>query len=69
MVGKIESVILIIILVLIVYVSIIPDDGNGTKNDKNGTTYETCYYNDEGEEFCVEEYIPEEPDIDPYVRW
>lgn len=50
-----------------VYVSIIPNDGTKTKID--GTTHKNCYYDDEGREFCVDEYTTNEPDIDPYVRW
>ena len=38
---------------------------SGTSSDE-GTTYKECYYGDNEEEFCVDKYIPADPDIDPY---
>lgn len=41
----------------------------GSSSSNKGTYRTNCYYNDEGEEFCVKEYNPPERDNDPYVRY
>lgn len=40
-----------------------------TPTSKGGRTYQECYYGDDGEEVCVNKYIPEEPDIEPRYGW
>lgn len=40
-----------------------------TSTSTGGRTYQECYYGDDGEEVCVNKYIPEEPDIEPRYGW
>ncbi len=40
-----------------------------TSTSKGGRTYQECYYGDDGEEVCVNKYVPEEPDIEPRYGW
>lgn len=40
-----------------------------TSTTTGGRTYQECYYGDDGEEVCVNKYVPEEPDIEPRYGW
>ena len=40
-----------------------------SRNVRQDTPDKKCYYDDDGEEFCVDEYIPPERDDEPYIRW
>lgn len=41
----------------------------GCTSTTGGRTYQECYYGDDGEEVCVNKYVPEEPDIEPRYGW
>lgn len=34
----------------------------------NGTYYNECCYNDNGEEICIKKYIPPKSDENPYLK-
>lgn len=54
----------LVILAIIIFIC-----AGCTSTSKGGRTYQECYYGDDGEEVCVNKYIPEEPDIEPRYGW
>ena len=40
-----------------------------TSTTTDGRTYQECYYGDNGEEVCINKYVPEDPDIDQWYGW
>lgn len=54
----------LIILTIVIFICI-----GCTSTSEGGRTYQECYYGDNGEEVCVNKYVPEEPDIEPRYGW
>lgn len=54
----------LIILTIVIFICI-----GCTSPSGGGRTYQECYYGDNGEEVCVNKYVPEEPDIEPRYGW
>ena len=65
MMRVLENIVAIIVVAAIIFgcLTIEPGSTDEVKYHKN------CYYDDDGEEFCVDEYIPPERDDEPYIRW
>lgn len=65
MMRVLEYIVAIIVVAVIIFGCLTAEPGSTDeiKYDKN------CYYDDDGEEFCVDEYIPPERDDEPYIRW
>ena len=40
-----------------------------TSTSTGGSTYQECYYGDDGEEVCVNKFSKEDPDIDQWYGW
>lgn len=40
-----------------------------TSTSTGGRTYQECYYGDNGEEVCVNKYVPKNSDIDLWYGW
>ena len=40
-----------------------------TSTTTGGKTYQECYHDDDGEEVCINKYVPEDPDIDQWYGW
>lgn len=64
---EIFKIILVCLLFAAVFEIVSPHDD--TKSVKKNTTHTECYYDADGNEFCVDKYVREEPDIDPYYGW
>lgn len=64
MMRVLEYIVAIIVVAAIIFGCLTAEPGSTDeiKYDKK------CYY-DDGEEFCVDEYIPPERDDEPYIRW
>lgn len=64
MMRVLEYIVAIIVVAAIIFgcLTAEPSSTDEVKYHKN------CYY-DDGEEFCVDEYIPPERDDEPYIRW
>ncbi len=65
MMRVLEYIVAIIVVAAIIFGCLTAEPGSTdeVKYHKN------CYYDDDGEEFCVDEYIPPERDDEPYIRW
>ena len=65
MMRVLEYIVAIIVVAAIIFGCLTAEPGSTDeiKYDKK------CYYYDDGEEFCVDEYIPPERDDEPYIRW
>lgn len=65
MMRVLEYIVAIIVVAAIIFGCLTAEPGSTDeiKYDKK------CYYDDYGEEFCVDEYIPPERDDEPYIRW
>lgn len=65
MMRVLEYIVAIIVVAVIIFGCLTAESGSTDeiKYHKN------CYYDDDGEEFCVDEYIPPERDDEPYIRW
>lgn len=65
MMRVLEYIVAIIVVASIIFGCLTAEPGS-TDEVKYNTK---CYYDDDGEEFCVDEYIPPERDDEPYIRW
>lgn len=65
MMRVLENIVAIIVVAAIIFGCLTAEPGSTdeVKYHKN------CYYDDDGEEFCVDEYTPPERDDEPYIRW
>lgn len=68
MMRVLENIVAIIVVAAIIFACLTVEPGESGSTDE--IKYDKkCYYNDDGEEFCVDEYIPPERDDEPYIRW
>ncbi len=68
MMRVLEYIVAIIVVASIIFACLTAEPGESGSTDE--VKYNTkCYYDDDGEEFCADEYIPPERDDEPYIRW
>lgn len=65
MMRVLEYIVAIIVVAAIIFGCLTVEPGSTDEV----TYHKKCYYDDDGEEFCVDEYIPPERDDEPYIRW
>lgn len=68
MMRVLENIVAIIIVAAIIFACLTVEPGEPGSTDEV-KYHKNCYYDDDGEEFCVDEYIPPERDDEPYIRW
>lgn len=68
MMRVLEYIVAIIVVAAMIFACLTaePEESSSTDEVKY---HKNCYYGDDGEEFCVDEYIPPERDDEPYIRW
>ena len=68
MMRVLEYIVAIIVGAAIIFGCLTAEPGESGSTDE--IKYDKkCYYDDDGEEFCVDEYIPPERYDEPYIRW
>lgn len=67
MMRVLEYIVAIIVVAVIIFGCLTAEPGESGSTDEV-KYHKNCYY-DDGEEFCVDEYIPPERDDEPYIRW
>ena len=65
MMRVLEYIVAIIVVAVIIFGCLTAEPGSTDEVEY----HKNCYYDDDGEEFCVDEYIPPERDDEPYIRW